>query len=186
MDGRQLLHGEVWHGRHANWNAIGALVEQLEAVHLPPDPQDVVWYGWEPAPLLDFLEGMTAAADFREADGATAPGRFLDVGSGIGSKLVVAAALGWSADGIERYEPYARVSVDLFPKHPVTVVNAMNYRGYDLYDLVYCDRLGRQDSAQEQLLAHVTRHMRPGALLFAFGPPYPDWLDHVSGYVWQV
>jgi SAM-dependent methyltransferase len=178
---RSLLpDGEEWHGRLDSWAALQGLTTALEALVLPEPPDDSVWYGWEPLPLLDFIEGITMCRD------ALGPGehRFLDVGCGIGDKLVLARALGFEVHGIERHAPYAAVARDTFDVS-AEVEWADAYERYDEHDVVYCNRLARDESRQTTLGDLIADRMRPGSLFWCVGPPYPERLTHVGGVVWR-
>lgn len=136
-------------------------------------------YGWEPLPLFDFLEGMRVAA------GATTGRRFLDVGSGIGEKLALAALLGWEPEGIELSAPLA-VSSRMYWPHPVAIVDAFDFAGYRVYDLVYCYRPLVREEDQAALNRWIVGHLRPGALFFCAGGPDPDGLTELGGQVWRA
>ena len=171
-----LPDGEAWHSRTRNWQTIGTLVETLEAQQLPDPPPEDEWYGWEPLPLL---ASVSIVSPSRKSG---ASGRFLDVGS----KLALASALGWEAHGIERHAPYARISRRLFPDCEVVDGDAREFDGYGDFDAVYCYRLAREESDQAALNAHIVEHMRPGALFWCVGPPWPEGLERVGGYIWRV
>jgi SAM-dependent methyltransferase len=133
-------------------------------------------YGWGPLPLYDFLQGMSIA-------GPGAGRRFLDAGSGIGEKLELAAMLGWKPTGVER-EPEYVCSSRLYWPHPVIVGDAFEFAEYADFDLVYCYRPCFEAADQDALNRVIAERMRPGALFFSAGGPWPDWLEHVGGQVW--
>jgi SAM-dependent methyltransferase len=162
------------------WIAAQGLLDKLEARLLPDPPDDETWYGWEPCPLYDFVEGIAVCRH------ALGPGEhsFLDVGCGIGDKLALARALGWNATGIERHPPYAQTAVELFGV-PVETCWAGDYERYVDHDVIYCYRLSRDDAPQVALNDLIASRMRPGALHWCIGPPYPDGLTHVDGFVWR-
>ena len=159
--------------------AAQMLVENL-GLHLAPDDGDPDRYYWAPLPLVDFFAGMAICAE--HATGK----RFLEIGSGIGTKLFVASAMGWDVRGVEVRANYATVSRNIFPQLPVYKSAAETYVGYDRVDVVYCYRPLKDAEAQARLNRLIADRMRPGALLFSAGGPYPDWLEHISGEVWRT
>lgn len=169
------------------------LLEWLETVCAPPPPDDSQYHTWGALPLLDFYEGMEIAAEALNypqppemMPAIDARLRFLDVGSGIGSKLFLANRLGWDVYGIEHYEPYAETSRLLFPQFSVERVAADDFDKYHEFDLIYSWRIVRDSVKQHILNELIVDHMRPGALYFMAGGPDPKWLDHVGGQVWRV
>jgi SAM-dependent methyltransferase len=111
---------------------------------------------------------------------------FLDVGSGIGSKLFLASQSGWEAHGLESRAEYALVSKQLFPDLPVELGDAFAYQAYDQFDLIYSYRLCVDPDHQDCLNDIIAKQMKPGALFFSAGGPWPDWLEHVGGQVWRT
>jgi SAM-dependent methyltransferase len=181
---------QIW-ARHAAASAdprtVAAtqeLIERFEAQFLPRTPYDDAWYGWIPLRLDYFYAGMVAARD-RLGDGAH---RFLEVGSGIGTKLCLAHALGWAATGLELHAPYVEVSRRIFPHVEVIEGSAETFDGFGNFDLVYAARVAIDRTHQARILRRMVEEMRPGALLFApsVDGPYPEWLENVGGFVWSV
>lgn len=162
--------------------ATQRLIERLEAQLTPSGPVlDEDWYGWIALPLKTFLEGMLIARRI------LGPGqhRFLDVGSGIGTKLILAHELGYKAHGIERWKPYVQTSEQIAPFATVLHADAARYSAYDAWDLVYLYGIATDPSDHEQINRHITHHMRPGALFFCARQPFPTWLEHVDHLIWR-
>jgi SAM-dependent methyltransferase len=167
---------QEWQRQHRSWAALEALVEHFESRVEPKGPPAGRFYGWQPLSLIDFLDGMDVAKD---------RGHFLDVGSGLGTKLKLADALGWAVEGLEIYEPYAEVSRQLFADFKVELGDAFDYQRYGSFDLVYCYRLCIASDDQDQLNHWIADQLKPGALFFSAGGPWPEWLEHVDGQVWR-
>lgn len=155
------------------------LLDRLEGAVAPPLPDESRYYGWQPLPLIDFQRGMDVV-------GPGAGRAFLDVGSGIGCKLFLADALGFTVAGVERHAPYVQVSLRLFPEFPVTPADAFEFDRYDRFDVVYCYRPCIDPDEQRHLNRVIAVRMRPGALFFSAGGPYPDWLEPVGFQVWRA
>jgi SAM-dependent methyltransferase len=162
--------------------AVQALIERLEANYLPRGPtQDEYWYGWIALPLGTFLEGMLTARAVLGPD----KHRFLDVGSGIGTKLILAHELGWHTTGIERWRPYIDVSRRLAPMARVLHGDGAQFMSYHRYDLIYLYGIATDPSDHEQINQHIVKQMKPGALFFCARRPFPDGLEHVAELIWR-
>lgn len=171
-----------------DFGAVGRTLERLEEVITPPVGHlDESYYAWSPYPMGLFLEGLHEAMRYLSArDQWTGMRTFLDVGCGIGTKMAVAAYMGWRVKGIELYPEYAQVCRRVCPTAPVAVTNAFEWTDYDA-DLVYSYRLCGGDDDQERLVAHIVAHMRPGALLFLAGScPDPAGAKLIGSSVWRV
>lgn len=166
---------------HDTIYATQALIERLEA-HLTPNgpTHDPDWYGWIPLKHQTFMTGMLAC---RQTLGH-GHHRFLDVGSGIGTKLILAHELGYQAAGIERWQPYVDMSRRIAPFAHVFHANAEDFEFYD-FDVVYYYGLAPDMDHDGQIKRHITDRMKPGALFFTARHPFPDWLEHVGGLIWR-
>jgi hypothetical protein len=163
--------------------ATQQLIERFEAQFTPKPPADVEWHGWIPLGLDYFYAGMLTALD-ELGDGRW---RCLEVGSGIGTKLCLAEALGFTAVGIEFFLPYVEVSKELFPHVQVLWADAARYDGYADFDLVFGNRVAVERREQDRINRRISAMLKPGALFFcpSVDGPYPEWLEHVQGFVWR-
>ena len=121
---------------------------------------DRVRQGWIPFQVADFTAIMTEV--MAVTDGVS----FLDVGSGIGTKMLVASRLfGLTTAGIEFSQDLAAVSAKRRCT-PVYVGDALNWPGsYGDYDIVWMYRPFRDEELQAQLEQRVYAEMKPGAVL---------------------
>lgn len=169
-----------------DWGAVGRLIERFEAAFTPPLSEITDgFYSWVSLPLTDFLAGMRVAQQYL-IDRDRWDGRrvFLDVGCGIGSKLVLASELGWRTAGIEMYPAYVESACALCPSTPIYQVNAFDFAEYGRADLVYSYRLCASDEEQERLTAHIIGQMEPLSLLFLARCPDPEGLEPLGEGVW--
>lgn len=120
---------------------------------------DKVRLGWMPFQIADFVALMTEVV--READGQA----FLEVGSGIGTKSMIARKLfGLLPFGIEYNETLATVA-DQKERGPVWVGDALQYPyGYSNYDIIWMYRCFRDEELQAQLEQKIYREMRRGSI----------------------
>ena len=103
-------------------------------------------------------------------------GTLLDVGCGIGEKPFLAYALGrfTRCDGMEVNQQtiavadYLLSSIQTEYKYPISIfeADALAYRDYDRYDVIYMYRPIRNARIYVQLMRYVTDHMKPGSLVF--------------------
>ncbi len=98
-------------------------------------------------------------------------GRFLDVGCGIGTKLLLARFLGWGdVTGIELRPEYGEVARRLCPEADVFVADAFEWDGYGEFDVVFMYRPCIPDDLERHLEDRVLSLMKPNAHAF-FGQP---------------
>jgi SAM-dependent methyltransferase len=167
--------------------AVQELWERFEANLMPPPPKDpdaIERFSYIPLALEPFLKGMALC---REVLGLGRH-RFLEVGSGIGTKAALAHALGFDAYGLEYHEPYVDVAHRLFPHVNYACGDARDpHLDYDEFDVVYCYRVAVNRDVQGKINRRIADDLHPGALFFSASGsgPYPEWLEHVDGLVWR-
>lgn len=150
---------------------------------------DKIRTGWMPFQLADFIAIMSEV--MIEAEGV----QFLEIGSGVGSKSLVARELfGLETFGIEYDETTATVA-EQKNRGPVWHGDALAYPGnYGSWDVIWMYRPFKDPVLQEQLEQRVYSEMRPGAIIAGGhlesrpeGPwetIFEDW-DGVSRGAWK-
>lgn len=113
--------------------------------------------------------------------------RFLDVGCGIGDKVMLAQSLGFDAYGFDYWEPYIGVAKRLQGR-AVWVDDAFKFEGYSGYDVVYSWRICRDHDEQDALNQHITSWMKPGSYAFLVGTAEieGDHVEALGNSVWKV
>lgn len=159
--------------------ALGELVDRLErgwyGAEFWDDPREHIYAPW---PIKEFV---TALSTVREATENVA---YLEVGCGIGSKLVLAAFMGFDVTGIEKRERYVAVARHLCPEARVEVAEARGY-GYRAFDVIYCYRPFVDDDLEAALEAEITAGSRPGTILILPDrDPGPSW-QRLAPNVWR-
>ena len=104
------------------------------------------------------------------------PGRFLDVGAGLGEKIFLAFALGRFAecDGLEYDSRTVAVAEFLFASiaaqnpYPIRVFqgDALTFEHYGEYDVIYMYRPIRDSRRTGYLIRRVAAQMKVGAIVF--------------------
>ena len=74
---------------------------------------------------------------------------FLDVGCGIGDKMMIATEMGYEAHGIEVDEVLFRIADKYL--HNVQHVDAFEFNDYDKFDVIYMYRLYKDEEKLKQL-----------------------------------
>lgn len=140
------------------WEAVGWVVEQLERAWLPVELySDPICHGYIPLRLDQFVEALLMAVKI-------APGkRFLEIGCGIGTKLMLASRLGLDVTGIENREHDAAIAKYLCPEANVVVADARWFDGYGAFDIVYSYRPLRDEAAERAFEARL--YAATGAVL---------------------
>lgn len=119
-----------------------------------------MFYGYEPLPLAPFIAALEIARSL------IPNGRFLDVGCGIGTKLLLAHYLGWAdVTGVELRPEYAGPARRLMPEATIVEADAFGWDGYNEFDVVYSYRLCVPDDLEIALEERIASLCRPGTLL---------------------
>lgn len=146
--------------------ALDGALSALEMVMAPQVPGDGVHFRFISLAGCHFVLSIERAI---AALRPTAEGqlRFLDVGAGIGTKLLVAEGLGLRATGIEIRPEYIEVARRL--ELNVELADAMTWDRYAEFDIVYAYRPMMTQESQAVLDARIQTMMRPGGVLFLVG-----------------
>jgi protein-L-isoaspartate O-methyltransferase len=152
--------------------AVADLVDRLERGWYAAEAWDGSdTHPYTPYPLPEFLAGLDAAIK-------AAPGpRYLEVGCGIGSKLVIAANLGLDVTAIESRERYAAVARHLCPAAVIEIADARGWGRYGGFDMIYCYRPIVSEAGEAALEADITAQAKTGSVLFL-----PDRHVEVTGW----
>jgi len=125
---------------------------------------------WMPFSIPAYIELVAEALP-------EAPGnRFLDVGCGIGTKMLLAREIfGLDVAGIEASPVYAEQAKTL--GLDVLVIDAADFGGYDGYDLIWFYRPVRDPDLQAALEKAVWDQVAPGAVVIGANleAPPADW-----------
>jgi hypothetical protein len=140
---------------------------------------DKIRTSWMPFQVADFVAIMTEVV--ANTDGA----KFLEVGSGIGTKSLVARELfGLITTGIEYFEDLADEAVTK-GRGPVWVGDALDYHGeYGEHDIIWMYRPFRDEDLQNRLEQKIYSEMKSGAILAgaALENPPHGWTTIVDDF----
>lgn len=140
---------------------------------------DKIRTSWMPFQLADFVAIMTEVMCV--TDGV----EFLEVGSGVGTKSMVARhMLGLHTYGIEYDETLATIARQRM-RGPVWVGDAISYPdSYGNYDIIWMYRPFRDPVLQDSLEKRIYSEMRPGAVLAgaALENAPEGWITVVDDY----
>jgi len=153
------ISGDFMYGRASELQRV--LNEAYEDEHaFMLQGGDKVRTSWMPFQLADFVAIIT------EAMCVTNGVNFLEVGSGIGTKSMIARHMfGLSTYGIEYDETLATIARQK-ARGPVWTGDALSYPdSYGNYDIVWMYRPFRDEALQDSLEERIYREMRPGAVL---------------------
>jgi SAM-dependent methyltransferase len=145
----------------------------LEAVSID-DEKDGIRWKFKPYPM-SILGAMLNALNLPpETD-------YLEVGCGVGAKLVMAEKLfGYTVRGIDYYDAYVQISNELLSVHNCIgyafCADAVSFNGYDEYDIIWLNKPLAPWTEEQALETRVQLMMKPGAyLILGNGITKPDW-----------
>jgi trans-aconitate methyltransferase len=127
---------------------------------LPPHSEFYSYISFDNAVFVRTLELVRDLTEGRQ---------FVDVGCGIGTKLVLAHVMGFAVTGIECREQYAATAHWVCPDAKIENADARGYWPYDAFDVVYMYRPIQSGEGQAALDAWIYERARPGALLVSDG-----------------
>lgn len=171
-------------GENIYLRAVDLLMKQLELALAPNVSTLAGQFGPIPLSSSIFAYGLTRAVD---AIGNPTNLSFLDVGCGIGTKLLLAELMfpGLKCEGIESHPTIAKVAWTLGAR--VKIADAFEYDEYDRFDIVFAYRPCSDFDMESRLERRVMDCMREGAVLFLVGgqvDPPASW-ESISGSVWR-
>lgn len=155
--------------------AMEQAVARLEAGWFTPHGDDE-HFDLHPLPCREFLAGMQECGE---------PASMVDLGCGVGTKLLLARMLGWDVTGVERHADYAAAARLLVPEAGVHVADAWDWP-LEGFDVVYSYRLVVDLARQDELNRSIVSRMRPGALYFCAGSDPRSGVERVGEHVWRV
>jgi trans-aconitate methyltransferase len=126
---------------------------------------------WMPFPWPDFVALVAEA--FPETTGD----KYLEVGAGVGTKMMLAEAIfGLDVHGVERVPEYVAAARER--GLPVEEADALGWGGYGDYDIIFFNRVFQDRGLQERLEQQVWADMKSGAVVIAanlLAPPPATW-----------
>lgn len=133
-----------------------------------------------PLPMAEFLRHLMLARRVGVAQGKAAL-RFLDVGCGVGLKVLIAAEVLGHADGLEYQPDLAGVAGRMLRRagfaSRVMAGDALGFDGFGGSDVIYFYRPIHQPDQMAALEARIAAQARAGAILIA---PYVGFADHAD------
>ncbi len=130
-------------------------------------------YPFIPFDVGDFVKLVSVAPrHVMTGRGKSAPKRFLDVGAGYGTKVILAKTVldqvtsyAWCSHGIEIEKRY----VDASLTHEVTLADGLTYGQYADYDIIYLYCPFSDPALQVKLQQAIIDGARPGAVVLFAG-----------------
>jgi len=145
-------------------SVMNVALHNIECSHLhsdPDAPDEENRHRWVPFPCGSFVDACIEA--FYLTGGVVKSKKFLDIGCGIGTKVMLADVF-FDAHGLELKEEYLSVAKIIGCRN-VWQADAMEYEGYGDYDILYFYCPFRDDALESNFEKHVYRHMKPGTVL---------------------
>lgn len=150
-----------------------------------PNPEDHVGkYNDIPLPFSHFFRLIQLARRTALALGREAPVSFLDVGCGVGLKVLQAAQVFEIAQGLEYDNSRVTVADQLVrrpyrPDDKVWQADALHYQGYAGHDVIYAYKPLSFHDLLVQMEQRIVEQARPGTVLVM---PYSEFEDRYAAY----
>jgi SAM-dependent methyltransferase len=141
-------------------NVMSVALHNIECSHLPSEPEDGDKHDWIPFPCGSFVD-MCLDAFF--ALGQDRNKKFLDIGCGIGTKVMLADVL-FDSYGFDINKDYTRLARQIGCKN-VWYQDAMTFEGYGEYDLLYFYRPFKDNVLEDRLETNVYQQMKEGSFI---------------------
>ena len=146
-------------------NVMSVALHNIECSHLEDDPDSPEdkdqKHKWIPFPCGSFIDACLEA--FFLTGGVVKTKTFLDIGCGIGTKVMLADVL-FDAHGLELSEEYLKVA-KLIGCRNVWQEDAMEYENYGDYDILYFYCPFRDEFSQVKFEKFIYSQMKSGAIL---------------------
>ncbi len=114
--------------------------------------------------------------------------RFLDVGAGVGTRMLLAREIfGLDVHGVDRVREYCQMAEDQLGL-TVECEDALDYKGFGGFDLLWINRPIRDQELERRLEDKIWADMAPGAVI-AFAnieAPPPDWYAGLILDDWEL
>lgn len=144
----------------AKLTIMSVALHNMECAHLPPEPDTGERYSWIPFPCNNFvdliLEGFFLSGQDRSK-------MFLEIGCGIGTKVMLADVL-FEAHGFDVVEEYLELARRLGCKR-VFQSDMMLYENFSDFDLLYFYAGSKEVELQREFENRIHQQMKVGALL---------------------
>jgi trans-aconitate methyltransferase len=133
--------------------------------------EPTLYLPWMPFSWPDFVALVAEALPETTGD------RFLDIGCGIGTKMMLAEEIfGLNVQGVERVPEYVKEA----RQHGLVVAEAdvLGWDGYNEFDLVFFNRPFYDQARQRELEQRVWANMKSGAVVIGVNlidPPPSSW-----------
>jgi len=150
-----------------------AFIGLERAIHGDVQAPDMTGHAYPFIPLhpADFTERLQAAWRILSVLGRTGNARFLDVGSGAGSKLFIAAEFFPRVEGLELDAGYldcaARIGSVVGEDRRVLGGDALTFEGYGSYDVIYSYAPPAMLPLQDALERRIHAQARDGTIIIA-------------------
>lgn len=181
--------------RSAELGAALTVVLDIERKWLNAVPQEAQERArntsWMPFNPFRFI---TMAAEVLPEVAAIEQPRFLEMGAGPGTKMLLAREFfGWDVHGFDVCDEYAAFARDALALD-VQTCDALEWMKYGGYDVIWFNRVYRDPELQERLEPSIWNEASPGTVLMcanlenrpplAWYPVLDEWDDSRAG-IWQ-
>lgn len=141
-------------------SVFSVAIHNMECSRLPPEPDVGDQYSWVPFPCNNFVDLLIDAFFVTGQDRSKT---FLEIGCGIGTKVMLADVL-FDASGFDIEEEYLDTARKIGCKK-VFAADAMDFEGYGDYDVLYYYAPFKEEVLQKRFENRLYAQMKPGQVL---------------------
>lgn len=149
-----------------------------------PKAEKAKCHKYIPARRSDFRTAISAAHTLFQVVNGKPPQSFLDVGCGLGTKLIMVNHAFRQIDGIEFDSGYAEKARELTKLRDdrITIIetDALKFNGYQNYDIIYFYTPINDRKKQILLETRIIRRAKAGAIIVPFAYTY-----HGASRLWR-
>ncbi len=161
--------------------ALAQTIDALERAWFPAVlPEHPEFYEYQSTPVDTFVVALQMVRERARGNA------YLEVGCGIGTKLVIAQHFGFEVHAIEARAQYVATAQFLCPEATIKIADARHYDNYGAFDVIFCYRPLISDEGQAALDEFICGKAKSDAVLLY---PYRNltqygWAQNAE-HVWE-
>jgi len=159
--------------------AIHRTIQRLEMAWVPDVLDHPVFKPYQVLPVAMLLDAL------RDAEPSARGRRFLDIGCGVGTTLLLVHLMGYQVSGFDRVPEYIDQARRLVPEADVWVADLFNVEEFDA-DIILMAHPCEDEEVEREAEEHVIERASEGTILITPGSVVQPGASYINGYVTKV